>query len=116
MWISEFSLTNYKSFRETGSLTLKPGFNIVVGPNNAGKTALLEGITMRYSAIPHRSTRIHRTATSPDNPTSRADATIVTTGTEVRDTILAAGKQEFLLPVPSGAPHSAGNELIDGSL
>jgi recombinational DNA repair ATPase RecF len=39
MHISKFQITNYKSYRESGEIELKTGFNILTGQNSAGKTA-----------------------------------------------------------------------------
>jgi len=55
VYFTEFQLYNYKSFADSGVLTLKPGFNILTGQNNAGKTALLEGMGLRFPGRPHRS-------------------------------------------------------------
>jgi predicted ATPase len=54
MHISKFQLLNYKSFSESGVLSLHPGINLIVGQNNAGKTTLLEGLSLRFSLKPHR--------------------------------------------------------------
>lgn len=55
MYLSEFQLYNYKSYQDSGPIELKPGFNILMGQNNAGKTALLEGLSLRFTNKPHRS-------------------------------------------------------------
>ena len=55
MYISRFQLLNYKSFRDSGVLEFQPGINIIVGANNAGKTALLEALSLSFKDIPHRS-------------------------------------------------------------
>jgi ABC-type cobalamin/Fe3+-siderophores transport system ATPase subunit len=55
MYISQFTVTNYKSFDKSASLKLGPGFNIIVGANNTGKTALLEALSLQLDNNPHRS-------------------------------------------------------------
>ncbi len=55
MHLSSFHITNYKSFRDSGEVRLRPGFNVVVGANNVGKTALVEALSLRSSHKPHRS-------------------------------------------------------------
>jgi AAA15 family ATPase/GTPase len=42
MYIESIAIKNYKSFLDFGPITFGPGFNVIVGSNNAGKTALLE--------------------------------------------------------------------------
>lgn len=49
MRIAAFSVTNYKSFRQTERMALGPGFNVVVGQNNAGKSALVEALGAQFS-------------------------------------------------------------------
>jgi len=55
MYLSAFRLTNYKSFADSGVLHFQPGFNVIVGQNNAGKTALVEGLSQHFTSHPHRS-------------------------------------------------------------
>jgi predicted ATPase len=73
MYISRFELRNYKSFDEPSPLVLKPGFNIITGQNNAGKTALLGALSLNFDASPHRSERTVPTPGVSPNPTSWAD-------------------------------------------
>jgi DNA repair exonuclease SbcCD ATPase subunit len=40
MWVSKLELTNIRSF-EKADIVLSKGINILVGPNNAGKSTLL---------------------------------------------------------------------------
>ncbi len=46
MHINSFDIVDYKCFVETPHISLKKGINIIVGPNNAGKTALLESLSL----------------------------------------------------------------------
>lgn len=55
MFISKFQLGNYKSFNNPPALEFRPGFNIITGQNNAGKTALLEALGLTWAGNPHRS-------------------------------------------------------------
>jgi predicted ATPase len=60
MLINAFSVFNYKSYRATAEIELSPGFNVFIGKNNSGKTALLEALSLstlvnkphRHSGIP----------------------------------------------------------------
>jgi len=56
MFISQFRVENYKSFRDSGVHVLEPGFNVIIGQNNSGKTAVLEGLSLGFADHPHRST------------------------------------------------------------
>jgi predicted ATPase len=56
MWIKSFQIENYKSFYSTSEIPLDRGMNVVVGKNNAGKTALMEALSLAFSSnIPHLS-------------------------------------------------------------
>jgi len=54
MFISSFRVENYKSFLSSKNLVLSPSLNIIVGQNNAGKTALAEALSLNFIDIPHR--------------------------------------------------------------
>jgi hypothetical protein len=73
--MSRFRVTNYKSFRDSREVSLGPGFNVVVGANNAGKTALAEALSLRSSDKPHRSLKtVSKLSASPD-PLSQIEVT-----------------------------------------
>lgn len=55
MRVASFQIENYKSFRVTDEIPLSRGFNVVVGQNNVGKTALIEALSLRVGPNPHRS-------------------------------------------------------------
>ena len=48
-------IRNYMSFSDSGKTIFAPGINVVVGPNNAGKTALVEALSRKhFSSSPHK--------------------------------------------------------------
>ncbi|MCH8875729.1 MAG: AAA family ATPase [Chloroflexi bacterium] len=55
MIVASVSVTNYKSFLNSLVIEFEPGFNVIVGTNNSGKSALLEAISLRFEDRPHRS-------------------------------------------------------------
>ncbi|HRQ40055.1 MAG TPA: AAA family ATPase [Chloroflexota bacterium] len=55
MLISRFKIENYKSFLSSEEITLSSGFNVIVGENNSGKTALVEALSLRFEKKPHQS-------------------------------------------------------------
>ncbi|HEY9864540.1 MAG TPA: AAA family ATPase [Candidatus Obscuribacterales bacterium] len=57
MYISKFQVCNYKSFKDSTLLEFKPGINIIIGQNNAGKTAFLEALELSFSNHPHKNIR-----------------------------------------------------------
>lgn len=57
MYISKFRVFNYKSFKDSTLLEFKPGINIIIGQNNAGKTAFLETLELNFKNNVHRNIR-----------------------------------------------------------
>jgi hypothetical protein len=55
MFISHCQINNYKGFKSSDPISFGPGFNVVVGKNNAGKTALADALSLKFKSIPHRS-------------------------------------------------------------
>jgi predicted ATPase len=53
--ITKCNIRNYKSFRDSGSIVLSSGFNVIVGRNNAGKSAVSECLSTFFGGNPHRS-------------------------------------------------------------
>lgn len=53
MYIKSLRIKNYKSFRDSGVIELAQGFNVIVGENNTGKTALVQAMSTRFVSTPH---------------------------------------------------------------
>ncbi|WP_333352695.1 AAA family ATPase [Microcoleus sp. herbarium14] len=83
MHISRFQLLNYKSFRDSGALEFQPGINIIVGANNAGKTALLEALSLSFETSPHRSIETLPQPNSTPKRESVAKLTLIFTKAEI---------------------------------
>lgn len=47
MYISTISITNFRCFRQT-TVEFQPGINVILGENNAGKTALLSALRLVF--------------------------------------------------------------------
>src|SRR5579862_1796958 len=78
MRISKIKVKNYKGFLESDWAELAEDFTLVVGPNNAGKTAFLEAISLGLLNVPHH------TVARPPADASSVEADIVATHAEVR--------------------------------
>lgn len=87
MLLTSFRLQNYKSFLDHPSIRLEPGFNIITGKNNAGKTALIEGLTLTFKHNPHRSSKTIPTPTSKPSASSAAYFKVSASRDEVSDFI-----------------------------
>lgn len=56
MHIETVVITNYKSFLDRQTFHFEPGFNLLVGTNNAGKTTVLDVMDLDFTLNePHRS-------------------------------------------------------------
>lgn len=76
MRLESFRVVNYKSFADSEKMRFAPGFNVIVGRNNVGKTALVEAVSLRFSNKPHRSLRTVPTPNAHANPISEAEVSI----------------------------------------
>ncbi len=84
MHISSLRIHNYKCFNDPPKLVLTPGFNIICGVNNAGKTALLEAARLRFLPAPHRSLITVPTVDAHHDLVSFVDASFVVHKNELR--------------------------------
>lgn len=97
MYIGKFQVLNFKSFHDSGEVELKPGFNVITGQNSAGKTALLEAMTLQFAANPHRSLRTIPAPGSRHSQESIVRATFSVPRNELLDLI---GPGPLALPEP----------------
>ena len=102
MHISRAEIHNYKSFYNSGPIELKPGFNVIVGPNNVGKTALLEALSLGAGADPHRTLRtVPYPGGGPVDQASSVDVWFTITREELREIVGREGAQfRVALPEP----------------
>jgi AAA domain, putative AbiEii toxin, Type IV TA system/AAA ATPase domain len=100
MRIKSATVKNYKSFpaSQTTRVVFSSGINVIVGQNNAGKTALLEALSLRPKNIQHRSLSTHPRpdAVVPDAPIVGAE--FVFEPQEVLE-LLADGRSPFAIRV-----------------
>ncbi|HET6385618.1 MAG TPA: AAA family ATPase [Armatimonadota bacterium] len=111
MYISSIQIHNYKCFHEPERLELKPGVNVVTGQNNAGKSALLEALSLAFANSPHRSlATVPREGDAPGG-ICWVEFTVVVGREELHELLLTPGRR-FLLAVPRiGTP-----EMIAGGV
>jgi len=104
--ISGFQVQNYKSFADSNALSFTPGFNVIVGQNNVGKTALLQAMGLRQPSQPHRSLVTIPRADVPPPPQSLFHATFEVEAAEL-DIIFKYSTSTFLVPIVGGETPSA---------
>ena len=110
MKISSFNIKNYKSFIDSGKLTFEDGFNVVVGQNNVGKTALLEALSLKFTAKPHKSSKTVPHQDCAVNPISNTEFSITLSGKELYD-FLISHPDKYYFPVPKDKGELRGKEI-----
>ena len=97
MHIETVAITNYKSFLEKQTFHFEPGFNLLVGTNNAGKTTVLDVIDLEPGLNePHRSERTIPKYGGQPIQFSEFEVTLATRFSELRR---LAGSTQVYLPL-----------------
>jgi hypothetical protein len=94
--IRDLSIKNYKSYLESPAIHFEPGFNVVVGENNVGKTALAEALSLSFSNNPHRSTKtVPQVGIAPPSTSSVVVSVTLTS----EDLQLIWSEPQFMVPL-----------------
>jgi predicted ATPase len=114
MYISTFQVSNFKSYRDPIEVEFKPGFNIITGQNNAGKTALLEALTLQFSSNPHRSVRTVPVPGALPETTGTVRAIFKLSGEDLLHSLQSMGGTYFFpAPDPGNTPEAMNKHLED---
>ncbi len=100
MWISRFKVDSFASFPETDWIALDPKFNLFVGKNNSGKSALLRALVPPLVDNPHKNSQAFRGNVLK---TSQVYFDINITVSEIFDRLSALGIYP-IFPVGDGKP------------
>lgn len=97
-------IKNFAAFQDSGEMRFERGINVIVGKNNAGKSALLEALMLDAEHKPHRTANVVSLPGSAVNPQYTIEATVEVAGSEVEYVLLQP--HEFFivrkLPLPWG--------------
>jgi hypothetical protein len=104
MRIDSIRIQNYRSILDSGQLSFAPGFNLVVGANNVGKSSLLSCLAAKFGGEPHKSIHTLSYPDEPLNPNSRVDFTVVASGEETRRLLIKHCNGERFFPWPDVLP------------
>lgn len=96
MRIDKFKVTNHKCFDDPKEITLGPHLNVIIGRNNAGKTALLEALSLNFASRPHRSLSAYNRRDIPVNQTSVIDLQVTVRVDDFRNV-----QNQIFIPLPS---------------
>jgi AAA15 family ATPase/GTPase len=110
MYISKIQIHNYKGYYDSSPLELTTGFNIITGQNNAGKTALLEALSLNFPVKPNRTFQSLRTSSKQMNIASSVDVSFTLSREELFEILVSDFNEVYIpLPTPMG---TAFNESI----
>lgn len=97
MWIKQIEIENFKSFFKPQVLKFEPGFNLILGANNSGKSSVLQALDMSHlPSVVHRSVANAHHADSPSLGHPRVTLTMAISAQELRR---LQGQQTWFLPV-----------------
>jgi recombinational DNA repair ATPase RecF len=91
MHISRFKLSNFKSYRDGSPIEFTRGLNVIVGQNNAGKSALLEALTLSPPWNPHRSPKAMTFEGAPPAAGSSLEVSFAVSRTELIEIMISMG-------------------------
>lgn len=109
MHINELRIVNYKRFKDSGAISLGPGFNFIVGENDVGKSALVQFLGPDTEHIPHRTSATMPDRTFPIDPLSRLTVTANVMSTEVAE--ILTRRTDFSAPFTGNDQSGAMNRL-----
>lgn len=89
-------VVGFQSFADSGELSFGPGINLLVGQNNAGKSALLRGLQLHMANDRHRTPEGWLDAALPSPYT---DFLFEVSGEELKTATLESGRQ-MIIPGP----------------
>lgn len=104
-------IKNYKCFIDSGEICFASGFNIFIGQNDAGKSALLDALSTRITHVPHRSLASAPHAHTADDPQTTVDCTYAVSAEDLQ--VFFSQQKAVSLPVQIG---SAGNRSAETTI
>jgi len=111
MRMTSLRVLNYKSFADSGEMHHESGFNVVVGRNNVGKTALAEATSLRFEYKPHRSLSTVPSPGAQLDPESRAEISMRFEANELTE-LLMHEMPTFYIPTPAKNPQTGVSVVI----
>jgi energy-coupling factor transporter ATP-binding protein EcfA2 len=101
MLITHARVENYRGFLDSSDLHFDAGFNLVVGRNGSGKSALLFALSQRLEGHPHRSTTSIPEPGAVPNPITQVVVRHSLTGKELRSIALSGELGQLVVPIPN---------------
>jgi len=54
VYLKTLRLQNYQAYKDSGEVQLQPGFNLIIGTNNSGKSSFLQALAYHLQDLRHR--------------------------------------------------------------
>lgn len=101
MYLYSCQITGFMAFRETPEIRFQPGFNIIVGKNGVGKSAMLRVLKFAIESKPHKSVQ---TLPSPSAPNVAQSSALITYSLDKHEFCQALGirRNKFWWPRMQG--------------
>jgi predicted ATPase len=114
MYISRIAVKNYKCFFEASELAFRPGFNVIIGQNSSGKTALLEALSLSFPFVPHRSVKTIPIEGGVPDQVCAIDVSVTVSSDEIMESLFPGGGEspEVYLPAVDFTSRFARERLI----
>jgi GTPase SAR1 family protein len=109
MQLTKARVQNFQAFSDSGEIEFADGFNLIIGPNNVGKSSLLRALLAQLSNDPHRRPDVweyHKT------PPPIISLELAVRGSEIREWILEFGSEQ-LFPMPATGDGNAEAFIFD---
>lgn len=97
MRILRARIQNYKSYLDSGDILFAPGINVIVGKNDAGKSAAMEALSLSFSAKPHKSINTLPRSNSAIHPQSKVVMSFSLEPEDIQSFL--AGQQNLAFPL-----------------
>ena len=113
MKIVKARIRNYKSYFDSEEIEFAPGMNVIVGKNDAGKSAFIEALSLSFSGKPHRTSVTAPLPSSIVKPDSEVELTFEISPEDVQAYL--SQYQELIFTIPA-LHHNNAVGLTNGAL
>jgi hypothetical protein len=101
-------IQGFQSFADSGEIIFRDGINLVIGQNNAGKSAMLRALLPGIPDDRHRTPERWETFRLPP---PKVTLSIEANGSEIRDWVLQSGNPQYI-PIPPANSQQSGPSII----
>lgn len=114
MRILKARIRNYKSYLDSGDIVFAPGINVIVGKNDAGKSAVMEALSLSFGAKPHKSINTLPKTSSAVDPHSRVEMSFLLEPEDIQSFL--SGYQNLAFPLHGNLHNNDAPRLLQSFL